>query len=288
MLREVEIVLDDRAMAVATVRAERRPDREGPRTARHLRAAVAPVRLRLVDVGQVGGAGAAEHRREQRLVADEREPVLVRNVEPLMAVGDDRVGSVDTVHQVLRPRRQRREQPEGAVDVEPGAVALREVGHLLERVEVAGVHLARAADRRSPGRHRASRSAASIASRSTRPTSSRASFRTVARPTPSMPSALMSLGMRVAAADHRDRRRGADTKLIDVDARTLGAPPSGAGERDEVGHRRAGREHAAHRHGQSEELLQPVDRDLFQPRGERRRHPRAGVLVEGRGEPVGT
>ena len=52
-------------------------------------------------------------------------------------------------------------------------------------------------------------------------------------------------GVHVAAAEHGDRRGRGHAEVVDVDARALGAPATRAPERDEVGHRGAGREHAA-------------------------------------------
>ena len=74
------------------------------------------------------------------------KPFSYGHVQPLVAVGDHRVGALDALDQMPRARRQRREQAEGAVHVEPGAVPFGELGHVVQRVEVAGVHLAGAAD----------------------------------------------------------------------------------------------------------------------------------------------
>ncbi len=63
-----------------------------------------------------------------------------------MAVGDGRAGPRHARRQMGGRRRDLGEQAEGAVDVEPGAVAVGEVGHGVDRVEGAGVHLAGVGD----------------------------------------------------------------------------------------------------------------------------------------------
>ena len=59
-----------------------------------------------------------------------------------MPVRDHGVRALDPVDQVPRAVRERREQAERAVHVQPGVEPLGEVGHLGQRIEVAGVHLA--------------------------------------------------------------------------------------------------------------------------------------------------
>ena len=143
-LREVEVALDHLAVAGAPVGSQRRPDRERAGAPRRLGAQVAEGRLGLL-VREVGG-GEREDAREQGGVADEGEAAVVGHVQPLVAVRDHRVGALDARGQRRRPRRDAREQPEGAVDVEPGAVLLGQVGQRVDRVEVARVHLAGVAD----------------------------------------------------------------------------------------------------------------------------------------------
>jgi hypothetical protein len=82
-------------------------------------------------------------------------------------------------------------------------------------------------------------------------------------------------------------RQGCEPLLLDVDA-VLPSPPAARGrEPGEVRRRRAGREHAAPRRRQPEELLQPVHGDLLELHGERRRDPVERDLVERAREPVG-
>ena len=130
---------------------------------------------------------------EQRPVTHEREPALVGTLSHLWPSDDDRVGALDAVDEMLRPRRQRGEQPEGAVHVEPGAVPFGQVGHLVERVEVARVHLAGVGDHDRGSAVELARRV-SIASRSTRPTSSRASLCTRCRADTEHPQRFDALG----------------------------------------------------------------------------------------------
>ncbi len=62
---------------------------------------------------------------------------------------------------------------------------------------------------------------------------------------------------------------------------------AGGGQGREVGHRGAGHEPDARAGGQAEQLDQPAAGDLLGDRGRRREDVQAGVLVPGRGQPVG-
>ena len=138
------MALDHLPVAGPAPGAERGPDGDRAGALRRLRRQVAVRRLRLV-FREVGG-GEREDLGEQPGIADEGEPAVVRDVEPLVPVGDDGVRPVDPLRQRCDPRRDAREEPEGAVDVQPGAVLLGEVGELGQRVELAHVHVARVAD----------------------------------------------------------------------------------------------------------------------------------------------
>jgi hypothetical protein len=67
-----------------------------------------------------------------------------------VCVGRPRVGALQPFDEVAEPGRDGRPDPECSVDVQPRTRVLAEVGDLGERVERAGVHLARlrAHDRR--------------------------------------------------------------------------------------------------------------------------------------------
>src|SRR5207302_10833586 len=89
---------------------------------------------------QVCGADR-ERSGEERRGADEREARVVWHVEPLVAVRNDRVRALDASGEMRRLPRRAREEPERAVDVEPRAVTLGEIGEGVDRIEVARVHL---------------------------------------------------------------------------------------------------------------------------------------------------
>ena len=86
-LGQVEMPLDHRPVPRSAVRAQRGPDRERARPPRRLG------RRHLVarQVRSRQGEGRAQRRR----VADEREPAVVRHVQPLVPVRDHRVGALD-------------------------------------------------------------------------------------------------------------------------------------------------------------------------------------------------
>ena len=63
-----------------------------------------------------------------------------------MPVRDNRVGPFDSVGQRPRTRSQTREQTKRTIDVKPSRVALAQLGHIDDRVEIARVHLARVGD----------------------------------------------------------------------------------------------------------------------------------------------
>ena len=117
-------------------------------------------------------------------------------------------------------RRQRGEQPERAVHVEPRAVPLGELGHVGERIEVAGVHLAGAADH-DRGRavelaqrrlHRLEVDPADVVARQ---------LRTASPADPEHAERLDVARVGVAAAEHRDRRGPGEPRVVDIHARAL-------------------------------------------------------------------
>ena len=121
-------VLDDRPVATSPVGAKGRPHGERPRPSRHLGSQEPPGRLRSERVGEIRRP-RCEDRCLELDVSDESEPAVVRNVQPLVAVGDHRVGALDALDEVARTVRESGEETERAVHVEPCSVALRQVGH---------------------------------------------------------------------------------------------------------------------------------------------------------------
>jgi hypothetical protein len=67
--------------------------------------------------------------------AGARSVAVVGHVQPLVAVDADRAGTVDASKKVLRRWRGPGEQAERAVDVQPCAVRLGELGHRRDRIE---------------------------------------------------------------------------------------------------------------------------------------------------------
>ncbi len=95
-------------------------------------------RLALAPAHQIGrrdGEGGAR----SRGVADKGDAAVVGDVEPLVRVGRPGVGSPDATHLGPVPRRGRRPQSEGAIDVEPAIHAPDRVRQGLEGVARAGV-----------------------------------------------------------------------------------------------------------------------------------------------------
>ena len=93
--------------------------------------------------------------------------------------------------------------------------------------------------------------------------------------------------MDVAAREHHRLGQPGQPPLLHVDPELLRPPVARGGERHEVGHRRTAGEHPAHFFGKLEQLSQPGERDLLEARRKRRRREREGALVVHRGEPVG-
>ena len=86
-------------------------------------------------------------------IGDEGEARVVRDVQPLVAVGRPGVGQLGARQQMPVRGARPRPEPEGAVDVHPGASRVRKLAGLPERVEGAGVQLAGLeADQRRPVR----------------------------------------------------------------------------------------------------------------------------------------
>ena len=153
------------------------------------------------------------------------------------------MSSLDAVEQVSSPRRGAREEPECAVDVEPGAVTLGEVGEIGDRIEVPRVHFARVSDqdrRRAveplqlllhPREVQVARGVGRADGRSC-----------AAKPEHS--ERLEGTDVDEAAREDWDLRQRCEAFLLDVDAAAARAPPSRGREAGEVGHRPAGHEHA--------------------------------------------
>ena len=88
------------------------------------------------------------------------------------------------------------------------------------------------------------------------------------------------------AGEDRYRRQATHPTLRDIGPVLFSPPLTGGSQGREVRHRCARRQHAAPVGRQAEEILQPADGDLLEPGAQRRANPHAGVVIEGRGQPV--
>ena len=200
-----------------------------------------------------------------------------------MRVGDPGVGELDAAQQVAEPCACRRPQPEGAVHVQPRAVLRGGRCDLFERVEGAGVDLARlrADDRRRVVRLQRVAEGTCIhpslvvggdRRRSAEPEQAE---RAVDRDVP------------LVAHEHAHARAAGEAVSGDVPACALEHPETRRRERGHAAHLRAGHEADRRVRRQSEQLAHPLAHDLFDHGRGRPAHVQAGVLVPGGREPVG-
>ena len=282
-------MLDDRAVPLAPVRAQRRPDRERRAPAATSPGRGSPSSARGSSMSGRYAAPEPKTRVQQLRIADEREPVLVGHVQPLVAVGDHRVGTLDALHQVprsaatarrtARTRRPRGTRRRGARPGPPSSTSGSKSPAFTSPalpITIAGraVQLARAPPRSRRGRRVRRRRA-------------RASARWRARP-PACPSAFTSLGCVYPPPSTVIGGAAAQPALVDVDAGARGAPASRArrARRSSPSSRRssARRPRSAGRPNSS--FSQSIDTCSRRP-AEGRGDPGARVLIERRGEPVG-
>ena len=231
------------------------------------------------------GRAHPEDRVEQSGIAHEGEAAVVWDVQPFMSVGDHRIGPLNALRQVSRDRRHPREEPEGAVDVQPGVMTMGQVGHCGDRIEAASVHLARCRDhdcRRTLQRLERLIQRGQIDAPDRIPAQHPNHF--VADPEHAQ--RLFRRGVDEAAGQHRHRRQAAHPTIRDVRCVLFSPPLAGRGQGREVRHRGAGGQDAAPAGRKAEEILQPADGDLLELGTERRADPQSRVVIEGRGEPV--
>ena len=164
-------------------------------------------------------------------------------------------------------------------------MAFGEVGHPIDRVEVAGVDLAgvRDHDRRAAVQG----SEACLERLEVDPAGRVASQPAdVAGADSEHRQRLHGGGVDVAAGEHRDLRRVRQTVLGGALPKLLAAPVASRGEADEVRHCAAGDQDSAELRRKREQVAEPVQADRFEAAGERRGGPNPGVLVERGGQPV--
>ena len=211
-------------------------------------------------------------------------PGVVGHVEPLVRIGGPRVRALGAGHEPAQARRRRRPQPERAVDVQPGAARGAGVRDRPERVERAGVDLARlrADDRRARSlvERRGQRTGVHPALVVGRDPRARPA------PSPSRRSELKIVDVRLLTDEHVDGRRADQAALLHVPARRRaaprGAPPPGGRVRPLP----AGDEADARALRQPEQVDDPAPAHLLDHSRGGREHLEAGVLVPGRGHPV--
>ena len=265
--------------------ADRRVDREPARTARELGRPVHLVaRPTLLLVHEV--VGVDRDRAAVRLGARaEHDPAVVRHVQELVTICGPAVRALGAVDEVREPRARSRPEPEGAVDVQPGAGGLGRVGDLAERVERSGVHLARlrADDRRA------------VVARERLAERVRAHPALVVGGDPGHragaeadePQRAGERGMRLLAREHADLRRAGQALLLDVPAHPVQHVVARRGERGRVRHLRSGHEGERLHAREPEQVGEPGARRLLGDGRGRAGDVEAGVLVPGRGQPVG-
>ena len=246
---------------VEPVHLHREPHLEGAKAARELGPEVGEPRL------AAGGAALGAHqvrrfvgegRPVQRAVAHEHDPRIVRDVQPLVEVESQRVGALDPIDAMAQRRREPRQGPEGAVDVEPQAFVARAIGDRGQVVDRTGARAARRGDDRE--RRRARRAVG----RDRRPQRSHVHPQTlvdrdraqrIAAQTGQLEgSAHRSVRL---ARRIRDERRGA-AQTAAANAFAQCALPRHQ-ERDEVAHRGSGGDDAAGLGRKFEDLQPPPD-----------------------------
>ena len=154
----VDVAADQRGHAVPAQVLEDHPELEGPEAARLLEPVLrvpGEAAEALALLGPEIHRNQAPRVAEQSPVADERAPALHRHGEPLVRVERERVRALEPGVARRERRVRRADRAVGAVDVEPQALGLAEVGHRVERVDRARVDRPRArrhAEGPAPGR----------------------------------------------------------------------------------------------------------------------------------------
>ena len=203
-----------------------------------------------------------------------------------MGVGGDGVGALNARGEVSGTRGQRREEPERAVDVQPGAELLGQAGKVGQRIEVTGVGLARSGDQHS-GRSgelaQASPHSGQVDPADVVSDKDLDRVLTVAEHLQSLTSA----GVHIAARNHRHPGQAGQPGRGRIHAMQLGPPVGGQRQTGEVGKGRARRQRPTPARRQAGQLAKPVQGDRFRRVGQARRGPHERVLVQQGDDPVG-
>ncbi len=218
-------------------------------------------------------------------MSDEREPAVVRDVEPLVRVGRPRVGLAHPLDEMAELGRRGGPQPERAVDVEPGARRPRECRDLGHRIHGARVHLAdlRADHRRAvtAGKRRLHR----IRAHSTLVIHRHRHGRRGTEPEKAQRA--IHRHMALPADEHADGRRTAQPIALDIPAGALEHRVPSGREAGHMGHLTTRHEGERGRRRKPEQLLEPLTRHLLDHGGGRAGDDEARVLVPGARQPVG-
>ena len=218
-------------------------------------------------------------------MGDEREPAVVRDVEPLVRVGRPGVGALRAGREPAQSRGGAGPQPECTVDVYPGTDLAAQGKNLLEGVERARVHLARlrADDRRDldVAKCRLQRLDAHATLAVDRDAASRAAA------DPDETEGAVDRHVTAVSGDDRYRRRSCETVVFHVPAHPLEHCVPSRCETGGVGHLAARDERERRARRDAEEILEPLARNLLDDRGRRAAHDESSVLIPRRGQPVG-
>jgi len=281
--RVTATALDEIGDPAATELAKRGPQREPASTARELGRVIEWIRHDRV-AGQVLGA-AAERPAMSLCIANERDPAVVRRVEPFMCVGRPRVGGLRAIDERATSRRDARPQTERAVEVHPhGPSRLRLTDRTCdrdERIEATAVDVARLRthDERCGPRE--------IESLGAHPAVAiGVDHAHLLGAEPEHAKRLVDRAVALGTDDDLDRRRAREPVRLDVPAhgtKHLGACDCKA---DEARHLRTGDERTGLR-GHLEELGDPAQHDVLDRRSRRRAFAAPRVLIPHRRQPIG-
>ena len=253
--REPAGTLDEILESRAPELAQRRPHFDTARAARKVRSVlVGNARLTL---GEIGGSDG--ERRAQRIrVARQHQAAVIGNVQPLVGIGRPGVGVFDAPGEVRARRSSGGPESEGTIDVYPRPAAADVLANLGDGIEGTGIHIAglHAHDGAlGDWRHLLPEHAPlSVAGHARDPLAPETDHR----------EGLLHARVHFLADHDGDRRRAKQALGLDVPAGACQQGVARGRERREVRGRGAGHETAATVPGQMKQILQPIQRNLFE------------------------
>ena len=211
----IDPTIDEGRQAVAPQLTKRRVDRKPAGASRPLRVPVDLVPRRIfghevrIANRQAAQMGLAMPHGD--------EAAVLRHVQPLVAIRRPAVGQVDPRGERVEPRAGAGEQSERAIDVHPGAVAMRQRHQRRERIEDAEIQVARVErdDRRAAAVRRARPRASPVRAVRRRRPATRA---TGGHRCPGSAARGQRDTWCSARGEHTDRRRPCESLLGDVPA----------------------------------------------------------------------